>query len=698
MHDRTEEHPSLDELRAFDQGRLGSAEWSAVERHLVGCPVCSRRIEEIPEERLADLLRDYDAADTPQSSGTAAPPAVPPGDAPAELARHPRYRLLGVLGAGGHGKVFKAEHLLMRREVALKIIHPHLLAEGTAVERFRQEVRAAARLSHPNIVAALDAEQSGELHFLVMEFVEGETLDRLLKRRGPLPVAEACDHVRQAAVALQHAFERGMVHRDLKPANLMVTRGGQVKILDFGLAQLAREQGALTPQGTLLGTPAYLAPEQARDPHTSDIRADLYSLGCTLYHLLAGRPPFPEGTVLQQLLAHQDRTPPPLTSLRPDVPAALARTVERLLAKDPTGRPQTPAELAEALAPFAAPEVGTGRGPAAPRRVVRWPLLLAAGIGVVLLAAVGLLVWHLVSREDRVGAKPDAQVKEREDEKKPQGGEKKEDKSPAVGTRPPPAWTPSASARDQAVAWLRANNRGGPNHPVVGDAARELDRMAKGAAFVIRLGPALVRSGKPTALAGRHHDLFTFELTPKEAVRWIRDAAFDYREGKPQPQTYHPRPLVRLEGLRVDNAHAFDARAKVTGSLAYRKLDDVPGLLALRLTCMPERRTVTVFDILTDRKLAREGRLAFTFSSIAREDDPARQEALVLFFELGIWREQGTEQSVEIVSNVLAAPVFPRPPEMGGRRDERPRGAAALRTARRSELRLHLVRRLPDAN
>src|SRR5262249_36435798 len=158
-------------------------------------------------------------------------------EAPADLADHPRYRLLGVLGVGGMGKVFKAEHRLMARVVALKVIHQHLLAERAAVERFRLEVRAAARLAHPNIVTAHDAEQAGVAHFLVREHGEGETLDRILNRRGPLPVALACDLVRQAALGLQHAHERGMVHRDLKPSNLIVTPAGELKILDFGLAQ-----------------------------------------------------------------------------------------------------------------------------------------------------------------------------------------------------------------------------------------------------------------------------------------------------------------------------------------------------------------------------------------------------------------------------------------------------------------------------
>ncbi|MBV9122592.1 MAG: SUMF1/EgtB/PvdO family nonheme iron enzyme [Planctomycetes bacterium] len=339
----------------------------------------------------------------PDPSPAAPAPAeegVPMG--PPELIGHPRYHVLGLLGAGGMGAVYKALHRPMERQVALKVISPKLMGDAGAVARFRREVKAAARLSHPNIVAAYDAEHAGDLHFLVMEYVEGQSLAALVEDKGPLPVAEACDYVRQAALGLQHAHEHGMVHRDIKPHNLMLTAGGVVKILDFGLARVGgpAEAGAtLTQAGVLMGTPDYMAPEQASSPHAADIRADIYALGCTLYFLLTGRPPFPKGTLVQKLADHLERTPPPLAAVRSDVPAELSRLVERMLAKDPAQRYQTPGEVAQVLALFL--------GPPPPQRVAGVkkagrgrPLWFAgaAAVGLLALIPVGLLCSPTVVR------------------------------------------------------------------------------------------------------------------------------------------------------------------------------------------------------------------------------------------------------------------------------------------------------------
>jgi tRNA A-37 threonylcarbamoyl transferase component Bud32 len=290
----------------------------------------------------------------PPSPAGAAVPAPPPG-LPPELVNHARYRVLRELGRGGMGIVYQARQTVMDRQVVIKVINKVLLDRPDSLERFRREVRAAAKLAHPNIVTAYDAEQAGDLHMLVMEFVPGRSLAEALRKDGPLPVAQACAHARQAALGLQHAHERGMVHRDIKPGNLMLTPHGQVKILDFGLAKLASEQGSgtgLTASNAYMGTPEYSAPEQATDARTADIRADLYSLGCTLYCLLAGRPPFREPTPVLTILAHLQQEPRPLPEVRPDVPPALWVVVARLLAKDPARRYQTPAEAASVLAPF----------------------------------------------------------------------------------------------------------------------------------------------------------------------------------------------------------------------------------------------------------------------------------------------------------------------------------------------------------
>ena len=279
----------------------------------------------------------------------------------AELQLGP-YIVLERLGEGGMGEVFKARHPTMDRLVALKRIRKERLTSPDAVRRFYQEVRAAARLAHPNVVYALDTFQAGDTHVLVMEYVEGVDLARLVQQSGPLPVAQACEYVRQAALGLQHAHERGLVHRDIKPHNLLVasaTAGDTqfaepvIKILDMGLARLidaGDDTAALTQEGAVMGTPDYIAPEQARQAQTVDIRSDLYSLGCTLYFLLSGRPPFASGTLAEKLLSHVMDQPEPIQRLRPETPAHVAAVVHRLMAKRPEDRFQTPRELAEALA------------------------------------------------------------------------------------------------------------------------------------------------------------------------------------------------------------------------------------------------------------------------------------------------------------------------------------------------------------
>jgi serine/threonine protein kinase len=287
------------------------------------------------------------------------------------------YLILENLGRGAMGQVYKAQHRLMNRIVAIKVIHKGVACHPDALNRFLREVRASARMSHPNIILAHDAAQIGETHLLVMEYVEGTDLGRLVQQRGPLPVPQACEYIRQAALGLQHAHERGLVHRDIKPSNLLLTaKNAVVKILDLGIARLdetppettkpaAEEPGDtcpsnrsgsdLTQSGTVIGTPDYIAPEQAADPRQADTRSDIYGLGCTFYFLLTGRPPFPEGSQSEKLLCQQRLEPPPAECLRPDLPAGVVTALRTMMAKRQVDRYQSPALVVEALAPFAAP-------------------------------------------------------------------------------------------------------------------------------------------------------------------------------------------------------------------------------------------------------------------------------------------------------------------------------------------------------
>ncbi|MFN0017545.1 MAG: protein kinase domain-containing protein [Pirellulaceae bacterium] len=368
-------HPSSAELHSFAHGRLPVKEMEVVERHIAHCDSCCKVLENVPEDTLVQMAREAATEAFRAGAAVTSPGASPNQTIPPELTEHQRYKILGLVGLGGMGAVYKAEHRMMERLVALKVISRSFTANPQAVERFRREVKAAAKLSHANIVTAHDAEQAGELHFLVMEFVDGVGLDRLIAKQGTPTIPQACGLIRQAALGLQHAHEKGMVHRDIKPANLMVTRKGQVKILDFGLARLAREMVATETQamhpghdapadattaGMILGTPDYIAPEQATDSRSADIRADIYSLGCTFYFLLTGQPPFPKGTVMQKLAAHLHEAPAALALKRSDIPAEVSKIVLRMMAKKPEERYQTPADVAKDLKDFLDVQKGAG--------------------------------------------------------------------------------------------------------------------------------------------------------------------------------------------------------------------------------------------------------------------------------------------------------------------------------------------------
>lgn len=273
-----------------------------------------------------------------------------------------KYKLLERLGAGGMGTVYKAYHAMTDRVVALKLVSKAVLVNPPAVARFRTEVRLICSLNHPNIITAYDADSDGDMHFLVMEFGQGRDLRAWLKENGPLPLEWSCECIRQAALALEHAHQRGLVHRDIKPENILaegadLSTPPTIKLLDMGLARLMHEEPAedaeLTGGGKLLmGTPDYISPEQAMQAGDADIRSDIYSLGATFYKMLTGEVPFEGGDVRQRLMARLVNDPPRVSTRRGGLPEEVDEIVARMLAREPADRFQTPAELAEALFSF----------------------------------------------------------------------------------------------------------------------------------------------------------------------------------------------------------------------------------------------------------------------------------------------------------------------------------------------------------
>ena len=345
------------------------------------------------------------------------------------------YVLLARLGEGGMGQVFKARHRLMNRVVALKIIRKERSNNPGSADRFVREIQAAAHLSHPHIVIAHDAGRAGDVLYFGMEYVAGPDLERLVGGRGPLPPAEACEYIRQAALGLQHAHERGLVHRDVKPANLLLAeKEGVVKVLDLGLALLNQPEApspGLTQEGSLMGTPDYMAPEQALDCHSADARSDVYSLGCTFYFLLAGQAPFADRPTAQKIGAHVNHAPRPIEERRPDLPRGLGDVLRKMMAKRPEDRYQKAGEVVTALEPFAwqvaapgrvhapaapqaslptlsetggpTPEVTASTGPP-PSRWTRRHFLIGGAAGLALLVPAGYFLWpRRPRRKDRGG-------------------------------------------------------------------------------------------------------------------------------------------------------------------------------------------------------------------------------------------------------------------------------------------------------
>ncbi len=301
----------------------------------------AERFPNADREWLASLF--YSTRVTAPSAATALPVPELLGD----------YQIIGRIGGGGMGTVYKALHVRMGRIVALKVLRPEIQQNPILIQRFDREVRAVARLSHPNIVAALDAREQDGVHFLITEFIEGLDLDATIRASGPLPMATAVDCALQAARGLDYAHRQGVVHRDIKPANLLRDQRGVVKVLDMGLARLDADTSVtatdLTNSGMVLGTAAYMAPEQARDGRRADARSDIYSLGCTLYYLLTGRHAFTGATALDTVLSHLSEPVPALASADASFPIELERIFARMVAKAPGDRFQTAAELIAAL-------------------------------------------------------------------------------------------------------------------------------------------------------------------------------------------------------------------------------------------------------------------------------------------------------------------------------------------------------------
>lgn len=272
------------------------------------------------------------------------------------------YRLLGHLGSGGMSSVYLAEHRILKRQRAIKVLPSSRVGDSSYLARFHLEAEATASLDHPNIVRAYDVDNEGDTHYLVMEYVRGVDLQSLVHSQGPLDYATAVNYISQAATGLQHAHENNLIHRDVKPANLLVDERGIVKLLDLGLALFSesdRSSLTLAHNENVLGTADYLAPEQALNSHDVDCRVDIYGLGCTLYFALTGHPPFQGGSLAQRIAAHQTRLPTDIRTERPDCPRRLVEICFKMMAKKPEERYQTAAAVVQALQTWTNQEAGS---------------------------------------------------------------------------------------------------------------------------------------------------------------------------------------------------------------------------------------------------------------------------------------------------------------------------------------------------
>ncbi len=380
------------------------------------------------------------------------------------------FELLEIVGSGGMAAVLKARDLDLSRIVALKILPPEMAVDPENVERFKQEARAAAKLDHDNIARVYHCGEDQGLHFIAFEFVEGDNLrQRMEACGGKIPVREAVTLMYQVSRGLAHASERGVVHRDIKPSNIIITPEGNAKVVDMGLARSldARVGGQLTHSGVTLGTFDYISPEQAIEPRLADVRSDIYSLGCTFYHLLSGHAPVPEGTVARKLDAHKNLTPPDVRTYNPEVPAELAAVINRMMAKDPAQRYQHPDVAAGQLRDLARKmgvtvervAEGTRFAEAAPRGRLNISLMVAAGVAM-LAVLVGLQVYermHPAKNDRPVAELPKSQPTSDGPDKKVDGQDKKEPdkKDPPEKKDPHPSGAREAQTVGDLLALLK---------------------------------------------------------------------------------------------------------------------------------------------------------------------------------------------------------------------------------------------------
>lgn len=401
-------------------GLMDDQRLEAAERHLQQCPDCIDRLRAMAvedsmslalnsvrdvlgklnplNESIIRLLADLSNSDTLNAVASIEDTTLVPPDLQSwgETSLAPgtvlgNYILEDRIGQGGMGEVFKARHRRMDRVVAIKVLSANLTRNEEAISRFHREVKAVAQLNHPHVVTAYDADEADGIHFLVMEYIEGASLMSLVATSGPLRISQAVECVIQAARGLACAHERGIVHRDIKPANLLLTEPGVVKVLDLGLARIGETTESpeieLTQAGVVMGTVDFMAPEQALDARRADPRADIYSLGCTLYFLLTGRTLFKGDTPMQKLVAHREQPIPSLCAVRTEIPEALDAVLARMLAKNPEVRYPSMSAVIAALEPFslsAATPVLPGRG----RGFLRRTIVLAGAAACLLLAMI----------------------------------------------------------------------------------------------------------------------------------------------------------------------------------------------------------------------------------------------------------------------------------------------------------------------